>query len=137
MPELHRKTPCAQCPFRTTAPKGYLGASAAEDFLDMTLKDTEVPCHMAIDYNLDDWETEQFPTADLCVGSLQFQTNWLKRPRPKKLADACDAVGPNPQIMKSPEEFMERHDNDMNRKLVEMAHKMEPAVRRDYTIIEY
>lgn len=133
MPELKRKTPCAQCPFRTTAPAGYLGASSAHDFLEATMQDAEMPCHMAIDYNKRDWFEEQYPDADLCVGALQFQRNQLKLPRPRKLSDASKVVGTNDKIMSSPQEFLNRHDNELNAKFVETARLMDPEVRRDYT----
>lgn len=132
MPELKRKTPCAQCPFRKDSPPGYLGASSAPEFLDSTLWDAEMPCHMAINYGDPDWFEKQYPSADLCVGSLQFQNNFMKLPRPRKLSDACQEVGKNDAVMSSPEEFMEHHNNDLNRLFVETAHKMEPDVNRDY-----
>jgi hypothetical protein len=133
VPELKRKTPCVQCPFRKTAPYGYLGASSAQDFLDATLAEQEMPCHMAIDYTDKNWKETQYPDADLCVGGLQFMNNWLKLPRNRKMSDACHEVGQNDAIMASPEEFMERHDNDLNRKFVETARLMEPEVSRDYS----
>lgn len=119
MPELGRKTPCIDCPFRKNAAPGWLGASTADEFLANTLGDAEMPCHMAIDYSDPMWDVTQLPDADLCVGGLQFQNNFMKLPRPRKMADACRAVGTNDKIMSTPAEFLERHDNDMNRRYVE------------------
>lgn len=132
MPELKRRTPCPQCPFRKESAPGYLGAAGAQEFLDATLYEAEMPCHMAINYSDRDWKENQYPTADLCVGAVQFLNNWMKLPRSRKLADACREVGENDKIMSSPEEFMERHDNDMNRMYID-AHNQEPEVQRGNT----
>lgn len=127
MPELKRRTPCADCPFRKTSARGWLGAATAQEFLDSTMHDAEMPCHTAIDYGDKEWKETQLPTADLCVGSLQFLNNQHKLPRSRKLSDACREVGQNDAIMDSPEQFMERHDNDLNRRYVETARKPAPT----------
>lgn len=104
-----RKSPCAECPFRKTSRRGYLGADDPEHFLEMTMKDADMPCHMDIDYTDETWIESQLPDAPLCVGSMQFQNNEMKLSREPEIARGQRAVGENPNVFSTPEEFLIHH----------------------------
>lgn len=104
-----RKAPCAECPFRRTSIRGWLGADHPEHFLEMTLKGADMPCHMDIDYSDKEWQTTQEPDAPMCVGALQFQNNWLSLSRNPEVAEAQRAVGNNRNVFDTPEQFMIHH----------------------------
>jgi hypothetical protein len=40
---IPNKTICARCPFRKTSAPGYLGSSSAEEFIDATLSENDMP----------------------------------------------------------------------------------------------
>lgn len=104
-----RKSPCAECPFRRSSIKGYLGADDPEHFLGLTTRDADMPCHMDIDYSDPDWRETQEPDAPLCVGGLQFQNNTHKLARPADMAEAQRVVGTNDNVFATPEEFLIHH----------------------------
>lgn len=104
-----RKAPCAECPFRRTSTRGWLGADDPEHFVQVSAGGSDLPCHMDIDYTKKDWLEKQEPDAPLCVGSLQFQNNWMSLSRLPHVAEAQREVGDNPRVFDNPEEFLIHH----------------------------
>lgn len=104
-----RKAPCAECPFRRTSVRGYLGADNPEHFVQTAAGGSDLPCHMDIDYTDPDWLKTQEPDAPLCVGSLQFQNNWLSLSRLPHVAEAQRELEGNPRVFDNPEEFLIHH----------------------------
>lgn len=110
MPKLGRTKPCAECPFLRKSAPGYLGADNPIHFeRSVIASEAGMPCHMAIDYDDEDWLTSQLPDSDLCAGSLMHLNGQMKRPKTPELAAACDAVGTSPHVFTWPEEFMAHH----------------------------
>jgi len=106
---LPNSTICAQCPFRRTSAPGYLGSDTPERFIDATLSENDMPCHMAVDYDDEDWESdlEDIPR---CAGSLVFFRNNCKLPRTPELCDAVSSVKPDRETVFSfKHEFLEHH----------------------------
>lgn len=71
--------------------------------------ESEMPCHMQIDYSDPDWLFTQFPGVDYCAGNLIFYRNWLKSPRSPELYAATQAVNPSQHVFLTPEEFFGHH----------------------------
>lgn len=110
------KQPCNDCPFRRNAVPGWLGASGPEWFVESALADEAeyapgahfAPCHQTVDYEDDDWR-ERLEDADACVGALQFAANMCKSPRDHERAAAVRAAGQNPNVFRTPQEFIDYH----------------------------
>lgn len=111
--------PCRECPFKRTSLPGYLGVDSAPNFVNATARaNTPIPCHMEIDYDDPHWEETQLPDAPYCEGSLRFLNNIFKLPRdPEYVAAVRDAPGDGNKIFASRQEFLDHHDNDMNRRI--------------------
>ena len=76
------KTPCEECPFRRTAMKGYLGSYDNVDhfFTAHVQADNPNPCHMTMDYSIENWQ-EEFNAGvhgKLCKGQAIFYANMCK-----------------------------------------------------------
>jgi hypothetical protein len=113
MPRLKHLKPCKECPFRRKSAPGWLGASTPEEFIATTRSEHPMPCHCAIDYEKKDWETEQYPDAPLCAGSLVFLKNHCIAPRNPELADAVRAVEADAEtVFQWSHEFIEHHRRD-------------------------
>jgi hypothetical protein len=113
-----RRNPCKECPFRKNSAPGYLGADYPEHFLEMTMRDADMPCHMDIDYSKKDWLEKQEPDAPLCVGAMQFQNNNMKLSRNPEVAAAQHALGTSPHVFTRPEEFLIHHQTGRHAKPV-------------------
>jgi hypothetical protein len=78
--------PCKQCPFRRTAPAGWLGEGTPESFIVAISMEQPLPCHPSIDYSdpewLEKWKAQEIGT--ICAGSLIMSANMCKSPRDKK-----------------------------------------------------
>ena len=110
-------TICGQCPFRRTSAPGYLGADTPERFINAVLSENDMPCHMVIDYEYDDWKfnLEDIPR---CAGSLVFFRNNCKLPRTSELCDAVSSVEPDRKTVFSfKHEFLEHHGTKKRLKL--------------------
>ena len=79
----NKDKPCRQCPFRRDSQPGYLGDSNSDEFLETTLADHHMPCHMTIDYTDEDWK-DQLANAEGCAGAGIFYANLSKLPRDRK-----------------------------------------------------
>lgn len=110
MPILKHKTPCKECPFRRVSIPGYLGASNPTEFIESTLHGVDMPCHLDIDYEQEDWETEQLPLAARCAGSLIFLRNNCKLVHENPvLMDAVKQVDRNEDVFSFRQEFVAHH----------------------------
>lgn len=109
MPEFSRTTPCAECPFKRRSLQGWLGNSTPLEFIRTTMAEHEMPCHMQVDYEQEDWR-EQQEEVSLCAGSLILFRNFYKRPRDGKLAEAVERVRRNTQLVfTTPWQFLKHH----------------------------
>ena len=103
MHHTHTK-PCRECPFRRESMPGYLGEDTPDGFMATTLADHEMPCHLTVDYEEDDWE-ESLDEASYCAGALNFFRNMCKisrdRNRPQGEKD--------PTVFSNPMEFLAHH----------------------------
>lgn len=83
-----KRKACGECPFRRASLQGYVGSDTPERFVAVSLSAlTPMPCHMEIDYEQEDWET-QLPHVHQCTGHAIFLSNTAKRsdnPEVKKL----------------------------------------------------
>jgi hypothetical protein len=110
MPELGRTKPCAECPWLKCSARGYLGADDPEHFYRVSVpQESEMPCHMEIDYEDPDWQETQLPTVDLCAGNLIYLRNHMKKPRKRHLADAWEKVEKSPHVFSWAIEFFQHH----------------------------
>lgn len=60
---LHHKTPCAECPWRSTSAPGWLGGHSAESYADPVAMNEVPACHMR-DHG------PSSPDTAFCVGAL-------------------------------------------------------------------
>ncbi len=110
-------TPCEKCPFRRLSLPGYLGESTPREFLEQVLSETEMPCHLTVDYSTPFWREEMETNtggssdARLCAGALVFQANVGKLPRdgsrPRLSRDTQT-------VFASPQEFLAHHHDWQN-----------------------
>lgn len=66
--KLHHKTPCSECPWRTTAPAGWLGGYTPEYYTDAIMNNEVSACHNR-DFGPDSDETA------FCAGALATMAN--------------------------------------------------------------
>lgn len=110
MPKPGRTTPCAECPWRKTALRGYLGEDDPVHFYWQSVTaEGEMPCHEQIDYSDPDWVSTQLPGADFCAGNLIHYANALKVPRRPSVAAAVKAVKASKAVFTWPWEFIGHH----------------------------
>lgn len=106
---LDNQTICAQCPFRRSSAPGWLGSSSPEEFIDTTLSENDMPCHMAVDYEDEDW-LDKLDSIPRCAGSLVFFRNNCRLPRVPELCDAVSKVKADKETVFSfRHEFLEHH----------------------------
>jgi hypothetical protein len=74
------KAPCMACPFKRDSLAGYLGASSPEQFIETTMQDYSMPCHMTVDYENEHWE-DDLDLAQQCTGAAIFFSNMCKLSR--------------------------------------------------------
>lgn len=109
MPKMGRTTPCAECPWRRTSRRGYLGADNPVHFFWQSITaENPMPCHMQVDYEDPDWQ-DQLTSVDLCAGGLIFFRNWMKGPRRPEIAEAVKHVRRSRAVFSTPWEFMFHH----------------------------
>lgn len=108
---LDLRKPCNECPFRRTAPAGWLGPWNVEDLL-RSLATTPFPCHRTI-HGQEDMSDN---TLQGCAGAAIFLNNKLemsRHPLTYKHQQLCKGV---PQEIKDsvfqwPNEFRQHHQN--------------------------
>lgn len=94
--------PCAECPWRREAVRGYLGPHTAEEWVEIAHSDSPIACHMTIKHNDQDWaELRQ------CGGSTIFRANICKTPRHPNVAVADETD--TEQIFSWDGEFIDHH----------------------------
>jgi hypothetical protein len=101
--KLVHKVPCAECPWRTASPAGWLGGHSPEYYADAVRANETPPCHLR-DHGPD------HPRSAFCVGALQTQANACIAPYNTPGAEAAKAVvGPNQQVFSHPATFYQHH----------------------------
>lgn len=109
-PSLGRTTPCAECPWRRTSRRGYLGNDSPIHFYWASITaEARMPCHEQIDYRDSDWQETQLPYVDLCAGVLIYFRNHMKGPRRPVIAMAVRAVKTSGAVFSWPVEFFRHH----------------------------
>lgn len=78
---MQHKKPCGECPFRRKSLPGYLGANDVSDFSSMAMSEQHMPCHSLVDYEDDNWQTEQ-EQVEGCAGRSIMWRNQCKLPHP-------------------------------------------------------
>ena len=99
------KTPCAECPFKKTSMRGYLGPWASpEELIFAAHSDLGdgFACHMTVKQD-DSWEGAQ-----VCAGSLICANKSFKTYRDDELRKLQQEVEDNDDVMNS-WEFIEYH----------------------------
>lgn len=98
--------PCRECPFKRTSARGWLGDDTPEGFMATTMADTEMPCHMTVDYeDKKNWR-ENLSNATQCAGAAIFFANIAKMSRDR-------SRGQLPRnkalVFSHPQEFVDHH----------------------------
>lgn len=101
--KLQHKAPCNECPWRTTAPAGWLGGHTAEMYAD-AVAGNEVPaCHQQ------DHGPRSSKTA-MCAGALAVIANACIMPHKTKGCDAAaKEVGRRQDCFVHPAQFFTYH----------------------------
>lgn len=95
---------CSACPWRKTSAAGWLGASSPEEFVATSEAEHQMPCHLHVDYERDDWE-DQVYDAPQCAGRAAHFANRCKLPRNSDLI----RVERDPDVFTFPAEFIDHH----------------------------
>lgn len=67
------KTPCSECPFRTTAMKGWLGPDTPQEVMRRVHGESGYPCHMSVTEeakSLPDDEDVTYDIVEQCAGAV-------------------------------------------------------------------
>lgn len=132
--------PCHDCPFRKKSSPGWLGSATAREFIDRVDAQVPMECHTEFDYKQDNWQARVLDDDTvICVGAAHYLANTMSSPRPwdeatRSYSQAVDDHGYSDRVFASRAEFLAHHDNDMNKRYVETAHRQAyvyPAARED------
>lgn len=99
---------CKQCPFLRTSIPGWLGDSTPEEFMETTMSDVHMLCHITINYEDPDWKEKWLSgqSGSHCSGSAVFFANICKlsrdRNRPRLQSDKRS-------VFSNLQEFLEHH----------------------------
>lgn len=102
--------PCATCPFRRTALRGFLGGCDVDTFVERAQSDARMPCHQYFPLGLS-YGDAQIPgtreyRAPQCAGRAIHFSNQIKRARnPNLLVLPADHL----VVFSWPHEFREHH----------------------------
>lgn len=99
------KKPCKECPWRKTSAAGWLGASTPVEFLQQSEAETQMPCHLHVDYESDAWQDEAL-TAPQCAGRAVHFANRCKRP---KNPDLLLLTADREAVFSNPQDFIDHH----------------------------
>lgn len=99
------KQPCRECPYRRESLPGYLGEASPEQFMATTMEDHQMPCHLTVDYDREDWE-EGLDEAEQCAGAAIFFANLCKLSRDR---DRMKLPADREQVFSNPQQFLEHH----------------------------
>lgn len=116
MPVHKREVPCNECPFIRTCAPGWLGSYTAQEYLDLTMDEADMPCHKEVDYTDRHWRETQYPRVSRCAGSMIFFRNQLKMPRDPNLIETWRIVRTRDDVFETPAEFMAHHDIPLNKR---------------------
>lgn len=122
--------PCAQCPFRRTAMRGYLGGHREpNEITDIVVGDGRFPCHMEVTNLTDRGRPVRLKfhraveMAEVCAGSAAMLSNMLKRSRDRDVSTKQSEVGKRADVFNNPQEFCEYHNHgplaDVRRKVID------------------
>lgn len=99
------KEPCRACPFRRKSTPGYLGSDTPENFIETTMLDYEMPCHLTVNYEDPGW-FQNLDQAQACAGAAIFFANICKLSRdPSRLKLPHDTK----LVFASKAEFLKHH----------------------------
>lgn len=107
--------PCGHCPWRRDSLPGWLGDSTTLQFVSQGEHAPKMPCHCTIDYNDDNWEETQLPTAPRCAGHAAYLANRCKQPLDPELRELVAAVGKRDDVFLHAGEFVDHHGGDASR----------------------
>lgn len=99
------KKPCAECPWRKTSAKGWLGASTPVEFIQQSEAETQMPCHLHVDYESDNWQEEALE-APQCAGRAIHFANRGKRPQNPAL---ITMPANYQEVFSNPQDFVTHH----------------------------
>lgn len=103
--KLKHQTPCNECPWRLSAPKGWLGGHSAEFYADSVAMNDSPACHLS-DHGPDS------PKTAFCVGALACAANACIVPYHQEGArEARVAIGKREDVFSHPSKFYEHHTN--------------------------
>lgn len=123
------RQPCAGCPFRATALKGWLGQYSPHEVIDTIRNEAPFLCHVHIEnttgYHGDDWLERAIDagTAQHCAGALIFAKKMCKIPRDPVHAAAVRSIEPV-EILWPPTVFLIHHEIRENES--RMSHQPDP-----------
>lgn len=113
------REPCAQCPFRRTSLRGYVGGhSNVSEITNLVWNDRKFPCHMDVTRILEKQHIadtgEELPIAVVdeaqhCAGALALLNNAYKRSRDKSVSAAQKLIGKRADVFNRPEEMQAYH----------------------------
>lgn len=106
--------PCKECPWRKNSAPGWLGASTPEQFLAQAESEIKMPCHCAVNYEREDWETQALH-APRCAGHAVYLKNRCKLPRNRELSAFVNSVEPSAEVFTRPEQFLSHHGGNPER----------------------
>ncbi len=99
------KKPCNECPFRRKSIPGWMGDATPEEFIEATMADAAMPCHMTVDYEDPNWPSMNQPETSYCYGALVFFRNTCKKSRDKERPIA----EPSKDVFAHRMEFLNHH----------------------------
>lgn len=111
------KRPCANCPFRTDCPEGWLGEERAEE---IGLYGAEFACHSTVDYDDDSWEDGEFvgtgEDQQHCAGMLIMLEKMEQPHQMMRISERLGYYDPSKLYMDTPvfddvEDFIYHHSN--------------------------
>lgn len=99
------KTACNACPWRTDSMKGWLGASTPVEFLQQSEAETQMPCHLHVDYESKTWQRDALK-APQCAGRAIHFANRAKRPQDSNL---LVLPANRDEVFSNPQDFIDHH----------------------------
>lgn len=101
--KLKHKTPCRECPWRLSAPPGWLGGHEPHYYADAVVSNEIPACHLQ-DHGPDNPETA------FCVGALACAANACIMPYGQDgAAEARKCIGKRADVFPHPAHFFQFH----------------------------
>lgn len=121
--------PCQECPFKREGNlAGWTGGATATEFIDRTQAQDPMECHMTVDYSRDGWQEIEADSVSYCAGAAHFLANDMSLPRDPEWAAVVRRLGKSPAVfgdhgkLNGREQFLARHDNELNAAIVAYTH---------------